>query len=166
LSSSRSASPPPNPTTEICNRIESRYAKIECITLDGQTAVQRSEELYLFALLSGLPSTFVWPSPPSPTLHSRRLPSPVFGSTRARRSTWRRLILLMQQRPSSAGNATPPSTSHGCPHAGTPRILLPSVTPLPTQEEVVINTSSTLLPRPPTPTLPPPISAASHGQLG
>jgi len=46
LSSSRSASPPPNPTT--------RYAKIERITPDGQTAGQRSEELCLFALLSGI----------------------------------------------------------------------------------------------------------------
>ena len=112
LSSSRSASPPPNPTTEFCNRIESRYAKIQRITPDGQTAVQCSEELCLFALLSGLiPSTFVKPSPPSPTLHSQRLLRPVFGSTRVSRFTWQKPILLMQQVPSSAGNATPRSTS-------------------------------------------------------
>ena len=41
--------------TEYSSRIESAYAKIEQITPEGQTAAQRSEELSLFALLSGLP---------------------------------------------------------------------------------------------------------------
>jgi len=41
--------------TDFCNRIDSGYAKIKCITLSNQMAVQHGEELCLFAFLSGLP---------------------------------------------------------------------------------------------------------------
>jgi hypothetical protein len=41
--------------TELSSRIESAYVKVERITPDGQTAVQRGEELCLFAFLSALP---------------------------------------------------------------------------------------------------------------